>query len=207
MNRVYGNIPQAHDFSKNFYIRYGKIIGKLHQLSKIYPKWKGNAPDGDSKVLHWSDEWKFFYSWCQDSEVKRAWQNIKAELSSLPVTRDTFGFIHNDPHVENIMIEKGRVVLIDFDVANFHWFMNDIAIASQFLMFSTTGGMGAPFKDMDKLKSFYMHFMNGYETENHMDAISLDKLELFINYRRLLMYTISQHWLESNPEQRNRGSR
>ncbi|NUU60462.1 phosphotransferase enzyme family protein [Paenibacillus agri] len=200
MDRIRGRVPGGNDYTKDFHIRYGALIGKLHRLTKNYPTWTGSAPDGGSDVLNWEGEWSFFYSWCKDAEIKQAWKSLKSELSELPVTRDTFGFIHNDPHINNIMLEHDRMVLIDFDVANYHWFANDIAIASQFLLFSTAGGMNEPFKDMDGLKFFYTHFMNGYEMENHLDTLFLNKLELFINYRRLLMYTVSQSWLESNPE-------
>lgn len=102
------------------------------------------------------------------------------------------------------MLDEDRMILLDFDVANFHWFMNDIAIASQFLLFSDVGRMGEPFKDLNTLKSFYTYFMKGYETENHLDSIHMEQLEVFIHYRRLLMYTISEHGLESDPEQKER---
>ncbi|MFC3746908.1 phosphotransferase enzyme family protein [Paenibacillus sp. GCM10012306] len=201
MERIRGSVPGVNDFTKDFHTRYGAMIGKLHRLTKDYPTWKGNAQEKDSDAMNWEGEWNSFYSWCKDVEVKQAWKSLKRELSELPINRDTFGFIHNDPHINNIMLEQDRIVLIDFDVACYHWFANDIAIASQFLLFSTAGGMKEPFKDMDSLKSFYTHFMNGYETENHLDALFLNNLELFINYRRLLMYTVSQSWLESNPQE------
>ncbi|WP_187355293.1 phosphotransferase enzyme family protein [Paenibacillus tengchongensis] len=202
MHRIAGNTPKREERTKDFYIKYGQTVGKLHRLTQSYPKWKGNAPDGDGEVLNWRDEWSFFYNWCKDEEVKQGWQEVRKELERLPVTRESFGFIHNDPHIENIMLDgSGNVILIDFDVANYHWFANDIAIASQFLLFSPAGGMSGPFQDFGAFKSFYQHFMDGYERENHLDALFLARLELFINYRRLLMYTISQGWLESHPEQ------
>jgi amicoumacin kinase len=54
---------------------------------------------------------------------------MKDVLSQLPFTRDTYGFIHNDPHIQNILKKEERIILIDFDVANFHWFATDIAVA------------------------------------------------------------------------------
>lgn len=205
MHRIQGDTPKPEDRTKDFYIKYGQMVGKLHRLTQGYHKWQGNAPDGDNDgdVLNWRDEWSFFYNWCKDEEVKQGWRHVRSELERLPVTREGFGFVHNDPHIENIMLDRsGSIILIDFDVANFHWFANDIAIASQFLLFSPVGGMSGPFRDFGVFKSFYQHFMEGYEREHHLDSVYLEHLDLFINYRRMLMYTLSQQWLEHEPEQR-----
>lgn len=75
MDKINGKIPEIHDFTNDFYIQYGKMIGKLHRLTKNYPKWRGKGTNGDLDVLSWEEEWNFFYSWCKDQEVKQAWQN------------------------------------------------------------------------------------------------------------------------------------
>lgn len=202
MNRIEGSHPKPDDYSKEFYYNYGKTVGNLHKIAKKYSKWKGTGIDGDCDVLGWQDEWNIFYNWCSDDEVKKCWTSMKDVLSNLPFTRDTHGFIHNDPHTENILVNKNKIVLIDFDVANFNWFAADIAIASQSLLFSVTGGMERPITDISKLKYFYEHFLKGYETENHLDNYFIENIDIFINYRRMLLFTVLQDWLATEPDKK-----
>lgn len=80
--------------------------------------------------------------------------------------------------------------------------MNDILLPVQGLLFDVTGGMMKPVSDMDVLKNFYKYFLAGYRTENNIDEFWLDKLGVFLEYRRLLLYTVMQDWL-SNDEAAN----
>ena len=68
-------------------------------------------------------------------------------LEDLPRTRDCFGFVHNDPHIFNLLADGDAITLLDFDVANHHWFVSDIAIACQSVLFSISGGMERPVSD------------------------------------------------------------
>jgi Ser/Thr protein kinase RdoA (MazF antagonist) len=130
---------------------------------------------------------------------------MRRQLEALPVARDSFGFIHNDPHIQNILASGAsgeQIVLLDFDVANCHWFINDIAIATQGLLFVKTGGLSRPLVDGAPLRVFLEAFMQGYETENHLDSFWLGQVNLFISYRRLLLFTVMQGWLGTKPDLR-----
>lgn len=200
MKRINGAHPSMKDASPEFLESYGKTVGRLHRITKGYVKWRGRGIDGAGESLGWLEEWKGFYGWCKDEDVKKCWLSIKEELLQLPVTRDTYGFIHNDPHVQNIMTSGSKIILIDFDVASFHWFATDISIAAQSVLFSQSGGLERPVSDMEPLKLFFDSFMRGYETENHLDELFIKKMDLFINYRRILLFTVMQEWLEKKPE-------
>lgn len=100
-------------------------------MTKLYPKWKWGGPDGDIEVLVWKEEVKQFRDWCKDPEIKKCWSEMERYLEKLPMNRDCYGFIHNDPHLNNILKTETKTILIDFDVANFQWFATDIAIAAQ----------------------------------------------------------------------------
>ena len=184
-----------------FFTKWGQTIGRLHRLAREYPSWRASVdPTTGDELLTWREEWSGFCEWFQDAEAKSKWGEIGQALAALPVTRDSFGFIHNDPHIWNLLYDGERITLLDFDVANHHWFVNDIAIACQSILFGQTGGMDRPVQDHEKLHAFLHHFLDGYEREHHLSDEWLNRLNLFIAYRRLLLFTVMHGWIGSKPE-------
>ena len=207
MEKINGSHPPANAWDPSFIRRWGQTIGRTHRVTQAYPTWQCTVPDPltGQPILGWEQEWADFYKWCEDKAVKQAWLEMRDRLAELPVSRDSFGFIHNDPHQKNILVSdpESKIVLLDFDVANYHWFVTDIAITMQGLMFDLTGGMHRPLKDPARLRQFLDLFMQGYETENHLDPTWLGQpLDLSIRYRRMLLFTVMQGWLKTKPRLR-----
>jgi Ser/Thr protein kinase RdoA (MazF antagonist) len=195
-----GRTKREKTWDPQFFRSWGQAIGMLHRLAQEYPSWQAAVdPESGEKFLTWQAEWQGFYDWCQDDEVKSQWLQIKRQLEALPVARDSFGFIHNDPHIWNLLADSNRVTILDFDVANHHWFINDIAIACQNNLAFLSGGMGGPVRNRKKLLDFLSFFMQGYARENQLSPEWLDQLDLFIAYRRILMFTVMNDWIRSQP--------
>jgi Ser/Thr protein kinase RdoA (MazF antagonist) len=191
--------PQEWDIE--FFRNWGRAIGMLHRLARQYPSWRGSVdPVSGDEFLTWEEEWKGFYDWCHDEEAKQKWVEIRQSLVALPVTREVFGFIHNDPHVWNLLVDGDRITLLDFDVANHHWFINDIAITCQSILFTVSGGMDRPVESHEKLIRFLDLFLEGYEREHQLTQEWLERLDLFIAYRRILLYTVMHGWIRSKPD-------
>ena len=195
-----GVTRRSDDWDPGFFRNWGQAIGMLHRLARQYPSWRASLdPATGEAFLTWREEWKGFYNWCQDAEVRQNWVEIRETLDALPVTRPVFGFTHNDPHSWNLLAEGNRITLLDFDVANHHWFVNDIAIACQSVLFALSGGMDRPLTDRDKLLDFIGFFLGGYGREHHLSPEWLDRLDLFIAYRRILLFTVMYGWISSDP--------
>jgi amicoumacin kinase len=204
MNKVEGKGVNALEPSdmENFIVEWGKVVGQTHRHTKSYPTWQHSVVDETTgeTMLSWEEEWKSFEDWCKDEEVKQCWRSLKKELDKLPKNRDCFGFIHNDPHPLNLIIQDGKVTLLDFDVASYHWFMTDIATAIYGALCGEAGGFERPQKNKDFSKYLLDKFMSGYERENHLDSIWLDKLELFLSYRRMLLFIVFYDGLKNDKE-------
>ena len=184
------------DFFKN----WGRTVGMLHRLAQQYPSWKSSVdPETGDDLLTWRGEWESFYDWIQDEEVKVKWAELKEQLDTFPITRESFGFIHNDPHIWNLLVDGDRITLLDFDVANHHWFMTDIAIACQNILAFMSGGMGGPVHNREKLLGFLGFFLEGYARENRLTSQWLNRLDIFIAYRRILLFTVMHGWIKSQP--------
>ncbi len=202
MELVPGRSMRFNTWKPDFFRRWGRLIGRLHRLAQEYPSWQSCLdPQTGAEFLTWREEWQGFYQWCPDEEVKQKWAEIGQRLESFPIARNVYGFIHNDPHLMNLLIQGRRLTLLDFDVANHHWFINDIAIACQSTLFAMTGGMERPLQDRAKLLEFLALFMAGYRQENDLPAEWLDHLDTFIAYRRILLFTVMHGWIQSQPAQ------
>ena len=68
---------------------------------------------------------------------------------------------------------------------------------------SCTGGMFSEVKDTEQLKRFFDSFINGYETQNYLEAVWYDRIPMFVNYRRMLLFTCMQDWLNTEPDIKN----
>jgi Ser/Thr protein kinase RdoA (MazF antagonist) len=184
-----------------FFRQWGQTVGMLHRLARQYPSWKASVdPASGQAYLTWRGEWEGFYDWCQDEDVKQKWAEIGRQLEALPTTRAVHGFTHNDPHSGNLLVDGERITLLDFDVANHHWFVNDVAIACQGVLFTLSGGMDRPVDEREKLHDFLGLFMQGYAREHDLSPEWLERLDLFIAYRRILLFTVMHDWIRSKPE-------
>lgn len=202
MAKIEGRHPKADEWSPAFFALWGQAVGKLHCVTQQYPLWRcSDDLDHNGKpLLGWQEEWQFFHDNCADAEIQEKWRSVRDRLEQLPVTRDGFGFTHNDPHIENILFDGEKITLLDFDVANYHWFISDVAIALQAMLFNQAGGMERPVSDSAAIQQFLTAFWQGYTRENHLDPFWIGQLNLFISYRRILLYCAMQGWLATAPD-------
>ena len=201
MELVPGKTKPEKTWNPDFFRNWGQTVGMCHRLAKEYPSWQAiKDPETGKDLLTWRGEWDGFYKWCQDEEVRTKWEELKDSLDSLPVTREAFGFIHNDPHIWNLLVDGEKITLLDFDVANHHWFINDIAIACQNILIFLSGGMNSRVYSRDKLTGFLGYFMEGYGRENYLTVEWLNRLDLFIAYRRTLLFIVMNEWIRSQPQ-------
>ncbi len=202
MDKAAGKIVHPPQWNGTLYRHLGRIIGMMHRITKDYPAWLHPLYEetGGAGMLGWQEEWQSFYQWCQDEEVKERWISVRERLAKLPVERSAFGFIHNDPHPYNMLVDGENITVLDFDVANCHWFMTDIAIATQGVLFSLSGGLDRPVTDPAPLRRFLLHFRAGYEEEYSLAEEWWQLLDLFIGYRRILLFTVFHEQLLKKPE-------
>ncbi len=189
-----GKNPESHELTDELLQEWGKITGKSHKVTKGFIE--GEA---GSNLTH-KEEIAFFTEWCKDPVGKSAWAEMGRCLDSIEKNQDNYGFIHNDNHQRNILVKDKDITIIDFDCANKQFFIQDITTPAQGIMFDLTGGMMSPLHDADRLKRFFDSFINGYEKENHLDDFWYRQLTTFVNYRRLILFTCMQDWINAEPE-------
>ncbi len=168
------------EWNASLFRKWGRVIGQMHALTKHYA--------GGQAIGQWEDEVGAMTEWCGDPEIKPHWQRMREHLGTLPRDADSYGLIHNDLHHFNFMLHDGEITVFDFDVCGHHWFVTDIGIAVFHALWPI------PFHQLERREAsaaeFLTSFMDGYETENHLDAAWLQELPTFLKYRQLLLFTV-----------------
>jgi Ser/Thr protein kinase RdoA (MazF antagonist) len=198
MNFYEGENPKTDLLTTNLSYHWGKVIGKSHRITKDYATWKNfNCKPSEYGYL---DEINFFANWCKDEFVKTKWNEMRDTLQSLPKKRDSYGFIHNDNHQHNIIAKDSHITLIDFDCSFCQFFIQDITVPLQGILFDLSGGMFNEVYNKEPIKRYFDEFLNGYESENHLDDFWLTQIDTFINYRRMLLFTCMQGYLDTKEQ-------
>lgn len=198
-----------------FYRAVGAELGRMHGAWESHPSHlRADGTCDASRVLGgWREEMAFFRGWCHEERVGRAWDRLRAALETLPIDRKGYGFIHNDAHLWNLVFDphveparsggEPRFTVIDFDVANFHWFLTDCATALYSFTAAVRGGLEKP---GDLPEGFEQRvtawFWEGYRRHRDPGAEWVARLDLFLQYRRCLLFMPFQEETAKHPEWR-----
>ena len=160
-----------------YYFNCGKVLGKLHQLSKEY------TPVHRRYSFFDKFNYEYIDKLIPDSlyNLKNKLKEILKALKKLTEDRETFGMIHFDYNDGNYHIDfdDGQITVFDFDNSCYGWYMYDLANL-------WTHGVGwIQFEqDADKRKAFMEDYfrviLEGYRSETKVNDSMLKKLPLFI---------------------------
>jgi len=201
-----------YDWNDRLFTIWGQVMGRMHAAARLYPKWQrpdqGISPVDHSLLLDWQGEHQDFVEWCTEPKILEKWMPFRAFFSGLPRDRSNFGLIHNDLHPWNFFYNPDArdvhpMLIIDFDVCTYHWFITDISIALYHAV--TSGGTKTLADRRSFARRFLSQFMNGYNQENDLDQGWFEHLPAFLKYREILVYiALSKSWAETqrNPWQR-----
>lgn len=166
--------------SNLFYQRVGNYAGKMHKVSKnLNGATDFNRRQWQEKefLIHMKE-----YLPAELSYVMNKYEILKNKLSQLPKNTDSYGIIHGDLNHGNYLNVNDDVVFIDFDEAEYSWFVSDIAIP---LFYEIPIPWVVDKKQrLEITKRYYYNFMDGYVKENTMDNAWLKLIPDFINLRQ-----------------------
>lgn len=174
---------------QSFYTAWGSLVGKCHLLASSYPIWHESV-NPEALSISKKVEAETLAPFNPDFEVRQAWFDLHDLLSQRHFNRSNHGFIHNDPHPQNIIQQGSNLSLLDFDVAGLHFFATDVAIC----IYSEYSRLG--FHSRHKLArsemkaQFLRPFMEAYLSEYSLPETELKDIEFFLNYRRMVMFAV-----------------
>lgn len=165
--------------------QWGQALGRLHRAAQSYA--------GTGRPM-WSDRLieAMEYLPTAEREAHEAIAKLHAQLTTLPVDAETFGLIHYDFELDNLIWTPQELVAIDFDDSTWCWFAADIAFALRDLFDDEVAKINtntAPFRA----------FIEGYRREKPLTAEAIALLPLFLRLHHALGFATLLRSLEIVP--------
>jgi len=108
-------------------------------------------------------------------QLERLAAAIEARLRAYGRGDDRFGLVHADIRLANLLVDGGRVRVIDFDDCGFAWFMYDFATTVSFM------------EDHPRVPELRDAWVEGYRSGAPLDPADEAELDTFVMLRRLLL--------------------
>lgn len=177
-----GKAPWEARWTPDRYEGYGRLIGRMHALSKDYrptdKAWKRPACDEPPML-----DADINLPKSEGLAIKK-FGEVVDHIKALPKDPASFAMIHYDAHEGNfLMDEEGKITLFDFDDCCYGWFICDIAILLFYkILFAD---------DKPALTRYFMrHFLRGYCQENALDPVWLKEIPVFLKLREIDLYGV-----------------
>lgn len=166
---------------------WGQYIGKMHRLTREYQP---------GQILQRQQ-------WEQDESLAMALRSLDKNdqipycrlmellewMRSLPKTKDCYGLIHTDLHRGNFFVDSNdNITAFDFDDSCYQWFSYDFVAPINSIHKNFYEGN----RHSDKVKALE-NFIQGYQLENTLAPVWIDRIEIFDKYRAALVY----HWAKT----------
>jgi Ser/Thr protein kinase RdoA (MazF antagonist) len=183
-----GKPPDDTTWNTALFERYGKLIGRMHALSKGYeppdPAWR--RPEWDDPIMMDADRW------ISGTVPYEKFLQVMQHLDSLPRDRDAYGLVHQDAHGGNFFVDgDGRITLFDFDDCVYGWFIYDIAMVVFYaVMFADDPPAFT--------RKFMAHFLRGYRRENRLDPAWFKEIPYFLKLREIDLYAVIHRSFDLN---------
>lgn len=160
-----------------YYYNCGKVLGKMHQISKSYTPVHRRHSFFDKFNADYIDKL------IPDSLslLKEKLVELLKTLEELDGDHETYGMIHFDYNDGNYSIDfdTGQITVYDFDNSCFGWYMYDLADlwtnGLGWIQFEPDAGKRKKFMD-----DYFETVLAGYNSETKIENSMLDKLPLFI---------------------------
>ncbi|MEM1315908.1 MAG: phosphotransferase [Pseudomonadota bacterium] len=188
---VEGREPSPEEDLVEGFKELGAISARLHGHARAWARpadfarkaWTFDTTVG--RTPHWGD-WRagLGLDAAGRAALARATAALEARLAAYGDGPDRFGLIHADLRLANLLIQDGRISVIDFDDCGFGWFAFDFAAAVSFM--ETDPAIPA-------LKAAWAE---GYRTVAPLEAESEAMLDDFVLLRRIQLTA----WIASHSE-------
>jgi Ser/Thr protein kinase RdoA (MazF antagonist) len=167
--------------------RWGKLIGRLHRLSRDYvPRNRRYTwPESDFMNLE-------RYIPVIDLEIWNGARQIIQNVKELPLSNFQYGLIHADVYQDNFFWADGELLLFDFDNCEYGHYISDVAIALYAALWRVSDDSHRTEFSERFLRSLFV----GYREEHDLSRTEIEALPLFLQLREVLIYTVAKKMLD-----------
>ena len=160
----------------------GEITARMHQHAKQWPR-----PPGFAR-FHWDYEAAFgararWGRWQDGIGVGPAEREmlgrldaaLRSRLAAFGTGHDRYGLVHADTRLANLLVDDGRISVIDFDDSGFSWYLYDAGTSVSF------------FEHEPQVPALMDAWLTGYRRVADLPAADVAEIWTFILFRRLLL--------------------
>lgn len=160
------------------YAQIGVIAARLHNHGQRWPPppgfhrhaWDTAGLVGEQPL--WGRFWELEALRPEERRVlERSRSAITTDLEAYGRGADRYGLIHADLVPENLLVDGGRLCVIDFDDAGFGWHLFELATSLYFIT------------DQDAFHTAREALIGGYRSERALADAALTRLSLFLAAR------------------------
>ncbi|KYG26077.1 phosphotransferase enzyme family protein [Alkalihalobacillus trypoxylicola] len=164
----------------------GRQIGILHRLSIKYESMKTVTSIND---WYKNEEYAFLkYIPKEESTIRDVAHEILSTIKSLPQNDSTYGLLHGDLCLENILMDhNSKITMIDFQDCEKNYYLFDLAVPIYSAIEYSFVGNG---NIVDYQHSITKAIIEGYREEHELSAEMLEKLPLFIKLKEIFEYSL-----------------
>ncbi len=185
LKKIVGQQLNIDDLTLDMFAIWGKSLGKLHAAAQSYtgvgrPTWQQHLTECTQNIP------------ASELAAHRVITNVRTQLNALPQTPDTFGLIHFDFELDNLLWTPQGITSIDFDDSAWYWFSADIAFALRDLFDDN-------FRRVDTNSQPFRVFMEGYRAERDISAAEIAQLPLFLMLHHVLSFAKILRALKPTP--------
>ena len=186
-HRLEGQHYEIDTLSQEHFMRWGYALGTVHKATKTYQHvHRPTVDDQLAAVLH--------YLPTQEHAAIRFVKHIQHHISVLPRNDETFGLIHYDFELDNILWNNNTIGIIDFDDCTYSWFSADIAFALRDIFDER-----AEHIDMDDAR--FQAFIHGYRQVTTLSDAMLQQLPRLIQLHNAVSFMKVLQALEEPPRE------
>jgi amicoumacin kinase len=181
-----GKRISAAEINRDLFNLHGKLTGKIHHATKMYPKANSNDRfNWNENRLFTTDPQTYLPSGTKEAVMPMI-SCLLDEAVMIPKTSNSYGLIHFDLNYDNFFINNDILEVFDFDNCSNGYFINDISKSLYASVFtyhrSKRSGdrteFDSPKADIN-LEEVWEPFWDGYKTENEIGDNWFEQIPLF----------------------------
>jgi Ser/Thr protein kinase RdoA (MazF antagonist) len=162
--RIRGEIFDIERLSADQFQKWGSALGELHSATRRLLKSSRYNRLSLDDLLETARA-----QLCADGFLKEIYDKILKWIDRLPRNNETYGLIHYDFELDNLIWNDGGISIIDFDDSVLSWYVTDIAHTLRDLF------PRGDFTDCER----YRGFLDGYRERCDIDQGLLNELPRF----------------------------
>ncbi len=172
--------------------KLGAISANLHAHARRWQRPEGFVRkrwDAETTLgprAHWGD-WREALGLTPEGVrlLARAVARLQEKLAAYGTAPERFGLIHADLRLANLLVEDGRIAVIDFDDCGFGWFVYDFAAAVSFI------------ETDPSLPVLADAWVDGYRTVAPLAKADVAMIPAFVMLRRMMLTAWIAHHTET----------